>query len=73
MTLEEAIAKARRSIVAVIERRLELDEIFVRDYGATDEEAEAFVAHQRREYETFLEAELTELRAWLQRDGETLQ
>ncbi len=73
MTLNEAIAKARIEIVAVIEHRLVLDEILARDYGATDEEAAAFISDCRGQYEVWLEATLAELRTWLQREGETLQ
>ena len=73
MTLDEAMTKARREIVAIIEHRLVLDEIHVRNHGATDQEAEDFVAYCRSEYDAFLEKTLIEVEAWLRRDGKTLQ
>ncbi len=73
MTLDEALAKARREIGAIIEHRLVLDEILVRDQGATDEEAEDFVAYCRSKYDAFLEKTLVDIEAWLRRDGKALQ
>ncbi len=73
MTLDEALAKARREIIAMIEHCLVLDDIRARDQGATDEEAENFLASCRSEYAAFLEKKLVEIEAWLRRDGKTLQ
>jgi hypothetical protein len=73
MNVDDQVAKAREKLTAFLEAQLIADGDNIARLGATEEERDAFVEYQKRVYDEALEDNLKKIRAWLERDGETLQ
>ena len=73
MNVDEAFEKGAAAIDERIDAALISDCDAIRARGATEEEISDFLARAQRDYATWREHTLTELRAWLERGGEALQ
>ena len=73
MTIDEAMAKATAAIDEAIAAAMDDGIALLVDKHATDEELESFCEWYGQLLEQDRATKLTELRAWLEREGSTLQ
>jgi hypothetical protein len=73
MTMNEALAKARAAVDEVLESKLRDYAEWLTEHGATEQELTAEMTRQQHELYAERDAGMVKLRAWLEREGETLQ